>query len=147
MINKTIFEIKHVSKLMTISVFILVIAFSCKPDKTEIEPVRPNVVFILADDLGIHDLGFTGSDYYKTPNIDQIAREGFVFTQGYAASRVCSPSRASILLVNLRHVMELRIGLEPNRAKIGVLRDGMINCFPLIMSTNYQKRKSLWPKP
>ena len=98
MINQTIFEIKHVSKLMMISVFILVIAFSCKPEKTEIEPVRPNVVFILADDLGLHDLGITGSDYYETPHVDQIAKDGIVFTQGYAASRVCSPSRASILL-------------------------------------------------
>ena len=58
---------------------------------------QPNVVFILADDLGLHDLGVTGSDYYETPNIDRIAEEGTMFTQGYAASRVCSPSRASIM--------------------------------------------------
>ena len=58
---------------------------------------RPNVVFILADDLGLHDLSFTGSTYYETPNIDRIAKEGTVFTQGYASSRVCSPSRASIM--------------------------------------------------
>ena len=59
--------------------------------------VKPNVVFILADDLGAHDLSSTGSDYYETPSIDRIAREGIMFTQGYAASRVCSPSRASIM--------------------------------------------------
>ncbi len=60
-------------------------------------PDRPNVVFILADDLGLNDLSATGSDFYETPNIDRIANEGTVFTQGYAASRVCSPSRASIM--------------------------------------------------
>lgn len=59
---------------------------------------RPNVLFILVDDLGVHDLSVTGSTYYETPNIDRIANEGTVFTQGYAASRVCSPSRASIML-------------------------------------------------
>jgi arylsulfatase A-like enzyme len=58
---------------------------------------KPNVVFILVDDLGLVDLGITGSTYYETPNIDQLAKEGMVFTQGYAASRVCSPSRASIM--------------------------------------------------
>ncbi len=58
---------------------------------------QPNFLFILVDDLGAHDLSCTGSTYYETPHIDRIANEGMVFTQGYAASRVCSPSRASIM--------------------------------------------------
>ena len=58
---------------------------------------RPNIVFILADDLGWRDLSVEGSTYYESPNIDRIAREGMRFTQGYAACQVCSPSRASIL--------------------------------------------------
>lgn len=58
---------------------------------------RPNIVFILADDLGYHDLGCTGSTFYETPNVDRIAAEGIVFTNGYAACQVCSPSRASIM--------------------------------------------------
>ena len=57
---------------------------------------KPNVLFILADDLGYHDLSFTGSAYYETPHIDRIAREGMEFTRGYANCQVCSPSRASI---------------------------------------------------
>lgn len=60
-------------------------------------PHKPNIVFILVDDLGIMDLGITGSKFYETPNIDRLAKEGMIFTQGYAASRVCSPSRASIM--------------------------------------------------
>ncbi len=58
---------------------------------------KPNVLFILADDLGYHDLSCTGSKYYETPNIDKIAKSGMVFTNGYATCQVCSPSRASIL--------------------------------------------------
>jgi len=58
---------------------------------------RPNIVFILADDLGWGDLSVEGSKFYESPNIDRIANEGMRFTQGYAACQVCSPSRASIL--------------------------------------------------
>lgn len=70
----------------------------CKENAQIAERKKPNIVFILADDLGLHDLSVTGSKYYETPNIDKIAEEGTVFTQGYATSRVCSPSRASIML-------------------------------------------------
>jgi arylsulfatase A-like enzyme len=58
---------------------------------------RPNVVFILADDLGWRDLSIQGSTFYETPNIDRIGREGMRFKQGYATCQVCSPSRASIM--------------------------------------------------
>ncbi|NSW51816.1 MAG: sulfatase [Anaerolineae bacterium] len=58
---------------------------------------QPNFVFILIDDMGWKDLGIYGSDFYETPNIDQLAREGMVFTNAYAACPVCSPTRASIL--------------------------------------------------
>ena len=58
---------------------------------------RPNVVFILADDLGWCDLGVEGSRFYESPHIDRLARGAMRFTQGYAACQVCSPSRAGIL--------------------------------------------------
>ena len=58
---------------------------------------RPNIVLFLIDDLGWKDLGCYGSSYYKTPNIDRLAMEGVRFTDGYAASAVCSPTRAAIL--------------------------------------------------
>lgn len=61
-------------------------------------PAKPlNFLFILADDLGWNQVGFNGSTYYETPNIDRIAREGMVFTNAYAAASICTPSRASIL--------------------------------------------------
>ena len=56
-----------------------------------------NVVFFLIDDLGWRDLGCYGSDYYRTPNIDRLAREGMRMTDGYAACTVCSPTRAAIM--------------------------------------------------
>lgn len=58
---------------------------------------RPNVVFILADDLGVNDLGCYGRTEHATPQIDRIAREGARFTTAYAACSICSPSRAAIL--------------------------------------------------
>lgn len=60
------------------------------------EAKKPNVVFILADDLGWSDVGCYGSKFYETPRIDQLAKEGVRFTNAYAACHVCSPTRASI---------------------------------------------------
>ncbi len=58
---------------------------------------KPNVVLIVIDDLGQRDLGCYGSTFYKTPNIDRLAKEGLRFTDFYASCPVCSPTRASIL--------------------------------------------------
>lgn len=75
---------------------ILFIMFSaCSSRKAEEN--RPNVLFILADDFGYHDLSVMGSSYYETPNMDRIAKDGTIFTNGYATCQVCSPSRASIM--------------------------------------------------
>lgn len=61
------------------------------------EATRPNVLFILADDLGWRDVGCYGSTFYETPSIDGLAAAGARFTNAYAACPVCSPTRASIL--------------------------------------------------
>jgi arylsulfatase A-like enzyme len=60
-------------------------------------PRKPNIVFILADDLGYGDLGCYGQDKIKTPNIDGLARAGMRFTQCYAGSTVCAPSRCALM--------------------------------------------------
>ncbi len=57
---------------------------------------RPNIVFFLVDDLGQRDLGCYGSQFYETPSIDQLAKEGVLFDNAYSTCHVCSPSRASI---------------------------------------------------
>lgn len=77
--------------LCAAAVFILLL------DTTDAAPPQTNVVLILVDDLGWKDVGCYGSDYYRTPHIDQLARDGMRFTDGYAACNVCSPSRAAIL--------------------------------------------------
>ena len=59
--------------------------------------IRPNIVYILADDLGYGDLGVYGQELISTPNIDRLAAEGMRFTQHYAGSTVCAPSRASLM--------------------------------------------------
>ena len=58
---------------------------------------KPNIIFILADDLGYGDLGCYGQKRIKTPNLDQMAREGMRFTQHYAGSTVCAPSRCVLM--------------------------------------------------
>ncbi|MGV3641607.1 MAG: sulfatase [Adhaeribacter sp.] len=66
---------------------------------------KPNIILIFADDLGYKDLGYTGSDFYETPHIDQLAREGMVFSNAYASAANCAPSRACLMsgLYNPRH--------------------------------------------
>lgn len=58
---------------------------------------RPNIILIVADDLGYGDLGYQGSSQIPTPHLDALARSGMRFTQGYVSSPVCSPSRAGML--------------------------------------------------
>ena len=57
----------------------------------------PNIVFILIDDMGWRDVGFMGSEYYETPNIDRLASRGMVFTSAYANAPNCAPTRASLM--------------------------------------------------
>jgi len=63
----------------------------------KIETRRPNIIFILADDLGYGDLGCYGQKEIKTPNLDKIAAEGMRFTDHYAGSTVCAPSRCVLM--------------------------------------------------
>lgn len=58
---------------------------------------KPNILFVLIDDMGARDLDCYGSKFYRTPNIDRLAQQGMKFTHGYAACSVCSPSRAAIM--------------------------------------------------
>src|SRR5262249_55501256 len=58
---------------------------------------KPNIIFLLTDDMGYGDPGCYGGKFVPTPNIDRLAREGTKFTQFYAASPVCSPSRTGFL--------------------------------------------------
>jgi arylsulfatase A-like enzyme len=76
----------------------------------------PNIVIILADDLGWSDLACFGADLHETPRLDALAKEGMRFTTAYAASSVCSPSRASLLT-----------GKNPARLRFTIWREGAEN--------------------
>ena len=75
---------------------VLVLAFSCAVERDAADR-PPNFLVLLVDDLGWTDLGCYGSDFYLTPNIDQLAADGVRFTHGYAACTVCSPTRAALM--------------------------------------------------
>lgn len=74
------------------------------------QAVKPNIVFIMADDLGYADVSCYGQRDYTTPNIDRLAIEGLKFTQGYSNSASCSPTRTG--LITGRYQMRLPSGLE-----------------------------------
>jgi len=58
---------------------------------------KPNIILIFADDLGWKDVGYQGSDFYETPHIDRLAKQGMIFSAGYAAAGNCAPSRACLM--------------------------------------------------
>lgn len=82
--------------------------FSAESNGEEPEQASPhNILFILVDDLGWKDLGCYGSTFYDTPHLDALAQEGILFTDAYAASPVCSPTRAAIMTG--RHPVRINI--------------------------------------
>src|SRR6476660_5102466 len=74
------------------------------------QTARPNVLFILADDLGYGDLSCYGRPDYKTPVLDRLAKQGVKFTSNYAAAPVCTPTRCAY--ITGRYPQRLRVGLE-----------------------------------
>ena len=74
----------------------LVISCNPKPTEKQVEKKRPNIIFIMADDLGWQDVGFMGSRWFETPNLDALANQSLIFTQAYMYP-TCSPSRAALL--------------------------------------------------
>src|ERR1041384_1799240 len=71
---------------------------------------RPNIIFILADDLGWGDLSCYGRPDYRTPNLDLLASQGIRFTNAYSASAVCTPTRCGF--ITGRYPARLKIGLK-----------------------------------
>ena len=87
--------------------FTILLLQAYAPPAKNTPPPPPNVIIIFCDDLGYGDIGRYGATLYTTPNLDQLANEGMVFTQFYAAEAVCSASRAALLT-----------GCYPNRINI-----------------------------
>ena len=94
---------------------------------------KPNIVFILADDLGYTDLSCYGSTWIQTPNLDQLAKEGRRFTNFYAPAGVCTPTRASLMTGSYPKRVDLHVevlypntrrGLHPNELTLAELLKG-----------------------
>src|SRR3954447_11508764 len=94
---------------------------------------QPNIIFILADDLGQRDLGCYGSNFHETPHLDALAHAGMRFTDAYAACNVCSPTRASILTGKYPARLHLTDWLpgRPNRRVQKLKRPAIIQNLPL----------------
>ena len=76
------------------------ILYGCNDNNLKVDQVssqKPNIIYILADDLGYGDLGCYGQSKFDTPNIDKLAEDGIRFTQHYSGSTVCAPSRSSLM--------------------------------------------------
>lgn len=86
--------------LIFLAALLSILSFSCTQSPTDARQSdgnQPNIVFILADDLGWADVGFNGAKYYETPNLDRLATNGITFSNAYANAANCAPTRASIL--------------------------------------------------
>lgn len=97
------------SNLLVLLVMVcgLIFELCVRAAQVSVSPKPPNIIFIMADDLGYGDLGCYGQKRFKTPRLDQMASEGVRFTQYYAGSTVCAPSR-SVLMTGL-HTGHTRI--------------------------------------
>ncbi len=112
MTNRFLFS-KLVSTISVLAIFSS--AFSVSGETSQ----RPNIVFILADDLGYGDISLFGQKHFETPNIDRIAKEGMRLTQHYSGSTVCAPSRSCLMT-------GLHTGHTPIRGNFEVRPEGQL---------------------
>lgn len=121
-----------------------------RPRSGEATPptLQPNIVLILADDLGWSDLGGYGSDFHETPHLDRLAAEGVRFTSFYAAAPVCTPTRASIMTgqypARLHTTVWFEAALDPPRdrrlippAAVANLSHGHVTLAEALRSVGY----------
>ena len=120
----------------------LLAAIACCAPSTTALPAdttsRPNIVFILADDLGYGDLGCYGQAKIATPHLDRMAAEGMRFTQFYAGSTVCAPSRS--VLMTGQHLGHTRVrgNAGPANTQAQMLRDSDITVAEVLQQASYQ---------
>ena len=116
----------------------LCLAIACSPRHPgpDSEEPRPNIVFVMADDLGYGDLGSYGQQVIQTPNLDRMAREGLRFRSFYAGSTVCAPSR-SVLMTGL-HMGHTHVpGNAGDDLSIQSLRDEDVTVAEVLKGAGY----------
>lgn len=113
---------------------------------------RPNIVVIIADDLGWADLGYNGNAFFETPNIDKLAAEGMVFDRFYPSAANCAPSRASLLtgMYTPRHQVYIPQGVsrggDVSKMRFKVPTQGqssLFNTFPVSINNVSPEFESL----
>ena len=97
--DKSIYELGKVYVLGLLMLVLMLCGFftSCNANGISQGAEKPNILFILIDDMGLMDLSLYGETNWQTPNIDKLAREGLYFTRAYTAGSVCTPTRASLV--------------------------------------------------
>lgn len=112
-------DLPYYKKLTVILSFVMTVSFQAANGSIRAEgPGRPNILVIIADDMACEDCGAYGHPHIKTPNIDQLAREGMRFDSAFLTCSSCSPSRASILTGRYPHATgaaELHQPLPPEQ--------------------------------
>ena len=107
-------------------------AAEATPPAPPAAPRAPNVLFVLADDLGYGEVGFAGQERIATPRLDRLAREGMVLTAHYAGSTVCAPSRASLM-------SGLHQGRAPIRGnRVDALPDSVVTLAEVLRARGYR---------
>src|SRR5437870_1415234 len=101
------------------------------------EVIRPNIVFILADDLGYGDVGCYGQQRIQTPNIDKLAKEGLRFTDFYAGCTVCAPSRCVLMTGYHTGHAHIRGNAGQERPEIQVLRESDVTVAQELKTAGY----------
>ncbi|TSA31128.1 MAG: DUF4976 domain-containing protein [Opitutales bacterium] len=112
---------KMLQLLLTLTLTLTLTASLLAVDSAPKRP--PNVIIVLIDDMGLTDLSCYGSKFYESPNIDQLAKDGVRFTQGYSACTVCSPTRAALLTGKYParlHITDWIPGHERPKAKMKI---------------------------
>lgn len=125
MSRRPVFQVFSLAILITLAI---AITYGSMLGGFPVGQTQPNIIFIMADDLGYGDLGSYGQRMLKTPNIDQMAAEGMRFTQVYAGSTVCAPSRCALMTgMHMGHARvrgNRRVPLESNDVTVAeVLKD------------------------
>lgn len=109
-------------------IYMLLPGYSAEKQKS-----KPNVIYILADDLGFAELGCYGNTFNETPNLDRLAKEGVRFTQAYAAAPVCSPDRAALMTGQYPARVEITDYLRPDA---GAFLDTAYTTLPEALKAN-----------
>ncbi|WP_282162547.1 sulfatase family protein [Ulvibacterium marinum] len=109
----------------------LILVLSLAISSCTAPPKRPNIILVMTDDLGWHDVGFNGNPKIKTPWLDSLASQGIILDRFYSASAVCSPTRASVLTG--RNPLRMHIPT----ANSGHLKDGEITLPELLKKAGY----------